>query len=299
MSAAPAASRTPYEFFDAAVVRTRRLSPSIVRVVLGDPSLARVVSEGRDQRFKLFLPRPGQNAPVLPESLGADWYARWRALDPGVRGVMRTYTIRDTRSDPPELDVDFALHGDLGPASAWARRARPGDRVAVLAPVRRGNGGVDFRLPPGADAVLLTGDETALPAVAGILAALPEGIPVRALLEVAHPDDRLPLPTKADADVQWFVRPRAAPSPLPAALASTPLHGRTPYAWLAGEATAVRAQRRHLVRDRALPRQAVTFTGYWRRGTTEDQLLARAARPAERTEPEAARSPAPAATAKA
>lgn len=280
MSASPADSGTPYEFFRAAVVRTLRLSPSLVRVVLGDPSLARVVSEGRDQRFKLFLPRPGQPEPVLPDPLGADWYARWHALDPAVRGVMRTYTIRDARADPPELDVHFALHGDLGPASAWARRAMPGDRVALLAPVRRGNGGVDFRLPPDADTVLLTGDETALPAVAGILAALPQGIRVRALLEVAHPEDRLPLPTRADADIRWHVRPKGTPSPLPLALTSTPLHGRSPYAWLAGEATAVRAQRRHLVHDRGFPRQAVTFTGYWRRGTTEDQLLAEAVRKA-------------------
>ena len=49
-----------------------------------------------------------------------------------------------------------------------------------------------------------------------------------------------------------------------------------PYAWLAGESATTRALRRHLVQDRGYPREAVSFTGYWRRGTTEDELLAAA-----------------------
>lgn len=36
------------------------------------------------------------------------------------------------------------------------------------------------------------------------------------------------------------------------------------YAWVAGESTAVQAIRRHLVRDRGIPRESITFTGYWR-----------------------------------
>jgi NADPH-dependent ferric siderophore reductase len=37
------------------------------------------------------------------------------------------------------------------------------------------------------------------------------------------------------------------------------------YAWLAGEAAAVVALRRHLVADRGLDRGSVAFMGYWRR----------------------------------
>lgn len=269
----------PWEFFHPRVVRTRRLSPTLVRITLGGPELARVVSGGRDQRFKLFLPRPGQDVPVLPDVLDERWYARWRAMDPDVRGVMRTYTIRAVRAEPAELDVDFALHGDLGPASRWARRAAPGDPVSVLAPVAPENGGVDFAPPTDARWVLLAGDETALPAIAGILAWLPAGLPVRAWIEVADPADMAELPTAAHAEVTWLVRPPGtAASPLPHALASAPPFPTTPgYAWIAGEASAVRAMRRHLLTDHAFPRTHITFTGYWRRGTTEDALLTEAA----------------------
>lgn len=284
MSTASAAAVTaaPYAFFHPRVVRTRRLSPTLLRVVLGCDELAAVVSGGCDQRFKLFLPHPGQDVPVLPDVLDTEWYARWRALDPDVRGIMRTYTIRGVRpaqdGRTAEIDVDFALHGDLGPASRWARRAVAGDPVSILAPVTHDNGGVDFRLPRDAGWVLLTADETALPAVAGILASLPAGLPVSAWIEVAHPDDRLPLATAADAGITWVVRERSG-RPFAETVTAGPLPGpaATGYAWLAGESSAVRALRRRLVDGPGLDRRRVAFTGYWRRGTTEDDLLTEAA----------------------
>lgn len=264
---------TTYRFLDARVLRTQRLSPSLLRVVLGGDGtgegLDPVVSGGRDQRLKIFLPRAGQHEPVLPEVLDENWYSGWRALDPEVRAVMRTYTIRDVRAQPAELDIDFALHGDLGPASRWAGAAAPGDRLTLLAPVVPDNGGVDFQPPDGTDWVLVCADESALPAVAAILEWLPQGTPVRAWISVADPADRIPLPTKCEAEITWVPRT----SSLPDAVAAAPFPPGTPYAWLAGESTLVRDTRRHLVGPRAFPRSAVTFTGYWRAGTTEDALL--------------------------
>lgn len=270
-------SRPPYDFFHPRVVRTERLSPHLIRVVFGGDDLARVVSGGRDQRLKLFLPQDGQDVPVLPDVLDVDWYVRWRQLDPDVRGVMRTYTIRDARAEPAEIDVDFALHGDLGPASRWAQRARPGDPVSLLAPTAADNGGVDFDPPEGTDWVLLTADETALPAVAAILGWLPAGTPVRVFAEVADPDDRIPLPTEADADITWLLRDGAdRTTAVLSAVSSAAFPPGAAYAWLAGESACVRALRRHLVADRALDRSRICFTGYWRQGITEDDLLTEA-----------------------
>ena len=47
------------------------------------------------------------------------------------------------------------------------------------------------------------------------------------------------------------------------------LRRATLYAWLAGEAAAVRAMRRHLVGERGIDRRAVAFMGYWRLGRAE------------------------------
>ncbi|GAA4614911.1 siderophore-interacting protein [Actinoallomurus liliacearum] len=270
------ATAAPFRFFDLRVVRTRRLGPSIVRITFGGAPLTGLACGGRDQRFKLFLPHPHQEAPVVPTEAGEEWFARWRAMDPAVRAVMRSYTVREQRRDPDELDVDFALHGDGGPACRWAARATPGDPVVVLGPVEPDNGGVDFRPPPNADWILLTGDETALPAVAGILAWLPASARVRVWIEVPHAADVQDLPTEAQAEVTWLVRENAPAGATLEAVRAATLPAGTPYAWIAGEAAGVRALRRHLVAERGFDRRAVMFTGYWRRGATEEDLLAEA-----------------------
>ncbi|WP_433855702.1 siderophore-interacting protein [Streptomyces kronopolitis] len=297
MTTTAAPATTPFRFFEVQVLRTRRLGPSMVRVTFGGDRLDELASGGRDQRFKLFLPQPHQDRPVFHDT-GDGWYTTWRAQDPAERPVMRSYTIREQRHDPAEFDVDFALHGAEpaaspklstpfeqggapttagGPASRWAARARPGDRLTVLAPAVEDNGGVDFRPPTGTDWILLTGDTTALPAIAGILSWLSPGTRAKVWIEIAHEDDRQELPSFADTDVSWLVRDgaTAAPGgPVLDALRAADLPGGTPYAWVAGEAGTVKAVRRHLVRERGIDRRAVTFTGYWRRGATEEDLLA-------------------------
>ncbi len=181
-TAAPATA--PFRFFDVHVTGVRRLSPSMVRITFGGERLDELASGGRDQRFKLFLPQPHQDRPVFTDT-SEGWYATWRAQDPAERPLMRSYTISEQRPGTGEFAVDFALHGaghgaaGGGPAARWAAGARVGDRLTVLAPVVEDNGGVDFRPPPGTDWILLTGDETALPAIAGILAWLSPGTRAR------------------------------------------------------------------------------------------------------------------------
>ncbi|MFI1202849.1 siderophore-interacting protein [Streptomyces sp. NPDC020883] len=283
MTATAAPTSAPFRFFDVRVARTRRLGPSMVRITFTGERLAELASGGRDQRFKLFLPQPHQSAPVF-EDTGDGWYATWRAQDPAERPVMRSYTIREQRPHLGEFDVDFALHGADdpasaagGPASRWALAARPGDRLTVLAPAVADNGGVDFRPPPGTDWILLTGDETALPAIAGNLAWLSPGTVAKVWIEIGHEDDRRALPSFADVEVTWLVREHAGPGrgePVLDALRAAGLPEGTPYAWIAGEAGTVKAVRRHLVRERGFDRRAVKFTGYWRRGATEEDLIA-------------------------
>ncbi|WP_207232371.1 siderophore-interacting protein [Micromonospora kangleipakensis] len=123
--------------------------------------------------------------------------------------------------------------------------------------------------------MLLVAEETALPAVEGILAWLPVGTRARVLVEAPDPADLRPLPTSADAEVTWVFRAQGRAALLPG-LRAVPLPTATPYAWVAGEAGMVRAVRRHLVGERGLDRRHVTFAGYWRRGLSEEELRAAA-----------------------
>ncbi|MFL6125459.1 siderophore-interacting protein [Actinophytocola sp.] len=259
-----------YVLFRVAVVRTERISPKMLRVTFGGPSLSGCVWAGHDHRVKLFLPLPGQTDPVVPE--GPDWFAEYRAMPAATKPPMRTFTIRELRPDSHELDVDFVLHGDLGPASTWAGRARPGDRVAILGPNARCPTvhGYEYRPDADTDWTLLAGDETALPAITGILAALPAERTALVFVEVESAAEIRPLPCAGNARVTWLSRdggPAVGGGLLREAIGRAEFPTGRPYAWLAGESSAVTGLRRHLVRDRGIDRKDVYFSGYWLLGS--------------------------------
>ncbi|MFH8615341.1 siderophore-interacting protein [Streptomyces sp. NPDC017979] len=277
----------PFRFFPLRVAATRRLSPSLIRVTFeGFPRqrLDDFEAGGRDQSLSLFLPHPGQDAPIVPLDAGGDdaddgydgsaTFAAWRALPEHVRAVMRSYSVRAQRNRPDgarEFDIDFAIHDDGGPACRWALQAEPGQRAMVLGPAVADNTSVRFRPPQDTDWTLIWGDETALPAVAAILEWLPPGTRAKVWLEVPHAGDRIELTTDAQAEVVWLVRDEGAPSAAEA-VAAAEFPSGTPYAWIAGESGSVKALRRHLVGERGVDRRKVTFVGYWRRGISEDGL---------------------------
>ncbi|MCJ0872132.1 siderophore-interacting protein [Streptomyces sp. AP-93] len=273
-----------FRFFALEVLRTRRLGHSFLRITFGGASLTDFRSGGYDQSLSLFLPPAGREHTVLPSTGEDTWFGDWRAMPDEERPVMRSYTVREQRRTPggvDEVDIDFVLHGSASPASSWAGRAVTGRRIMAIGPAVAENKSVRFQPPAATDTILMYADETALPAAAAILDRLPEGTPVRAWFEVPHEDDRLYLPTSADADVTWVVREPGAGRErtdrvLEALRAAERPASAAPYAWIAGESATIRAVRRHFVQDCGVDRRAVRFTGYWRLGATEDQLLAEA-----------------------
>lgn len=297
------AAQQTYRLFEVALKERRVLSPSLDRMVFTGADVARMKTEGPDQRIKVFFPLPGQDAPDVPS--GEDWYARYRALPDDARPPMRTFTLRQLRAGDCEVDVDFVLHGETGPASRWATHARPGDRVVLLAPdadCADSSEGWEWKPPAGVGQVLLVADETALPAVAGILeelAGLADPSRTLALLEIAQAGDAVPLKAPATAELVWLPRGQevhgqrllqAVQARLAAASAvaegaeldeidvdaqilweqADASADGAMYAWVAGEAGAVMAIRRYLVKDCGLDRRAITFMGYWRQGRVLD-----------------------------
>ncbi|MBB1256040.1 siderophore-interacting protein [Streptomyces sp. OF3] len=104
---------TPFRFFDARVLRVRRLSPSLTRVTFGGPGLDGFRSGGNDQSFSLFLPPPGRAVPDVPGRDGDGWFHAWRAQDPADRAIMRSYTIRAQRAGAGEDELTELLRVTL------------------------------------------------------------------------------------------------------------------------------------------------------------------------------------------
>jgi NADPH-dependent ferric siderophore reductase len=72
-----------------------------------------------------------RSRPVLPDEPPDDvmrWYQTFLAIPEHERPWMRSFTVRYLTADA--MTIDFVLHGDNGPASAWAASASPGDVLA-------------------------------------------------------------------------------------------------------------------------------------------------------------------------
>jgi NADPH-dependent ferric siderophore reductase len=235
------------------VRRSERITPRMVRVTLGGEELAGFGGDGPDRRIKMFFPVPGQDRPAVPRATSGG--PLWPTGEP--RPAIRTYTVRRFDPGEGELDVDFVLHEGHGPAAAWARDARPGSWVAVSEPGGR------FEPDPSAEFHVVIGDETALPAVATVLDALPTDVPALAFLEVADAGEEQRLP--GTAMIRWVHRGDREPgAPLTEAVRAATFPAGVGQAWLSGESACVRDLRKHLLDERGLDRRRVYATGYWR-----------------------------------
>lgn len=243
------------------VTAVRRVTPRTVRVTFTGDGLD-TLEPWPDQQLKLLFPPPGR--PVrLPADDDDDvmrWYQAYLAIPEDERPVMRSYTVRDRGQ--ATIDVDFVLHDDEtadGPATAWARTAAPGDVLGRYGP------DAAYRRPLStADTLLIAGDETAVPAAATLLAEVRNAV---VFLEVPEAAEEQPLP----GDVHWVHRDGAEHGDrLLEAVRGAKLPDGSVAAWLAGEATMVRALRRHLVGERGFAKGDIEFTGYWRRTLTQD-----------------------------
>lgn len=232
------------------------LTPLMRRVRLSGEALLRY-DRMDAMHVKLLVPPPG-SAPVWP-SLDAD--GRFRRGT----GLVRKYTIRRIDVAAGWMDIDFVLHTPAGPASAWAASAKPGDVIGLIGP---GGAGIDLDGP-----LLLAGDETALPAIARGLEALPSGgSAVTALIEVADRREEQPIVT--DANVVWLHRGDAEPGARLAAAVAEVAPDTATTVWAGCEFTAFVAIRRALRGALAHPRERHLVTAYWRRGTAGDRPFA-------------------------
>lgn len=305
-------TRPSYRPYRAYVHAVRRLSPHFVRVTFRGEAFEHFGTAGCDQRIKLLLPLSDgtlSDVGVDDDTILAagGWYALWRELPADRRSHMRTYTVRRIDTRAGEVTVDFVVHHDAGPAGAWADNAGVGDELIIVGPDERSPGraeGIDWH-PGTARRILLAGDETAVPAVSGILESLDPSYEVDAFLEVPSAEDFVEIAGPVSARVVWLARDDAphgevlhravrrwaetsgdvlsrAAAPRAQVLEEidvdrellwdSPGDGEGEfYAWIAGESAMVKTLRRLLVQGHGVDRKRVAFMGYWRLGQSERQ----------------------------
>jgi NADPH-dependent ferric siderophore reductase len=256
--------RHPLVLRRATVAAVRPVVPSIVRITLEGPELSGFASLGPTDHVKVFFPDPASGELLLPD-MRPEGLSR-----PAAAGtiISRDYTplgVHVAADGGTTLDLDFVLHGDEGPASAWAARATVGDELGIGGP--RGS-----RLAPtDIGRLLVIADETALPATRRWLGLVPASVPVTALFDVADEtvegyfEGQSFEGGDARIDTEWLLRDEG-PGQLDEALRSLgPIDDDT-FVFLAGEAATLVPLRRYLRHELGLPAEQVAASGYWKRG---------------------------------
>ena len=253
MADEPRRRREPPSFRPVGVRSIEFPTPHMARVVLSGDELAGFAVDEPAASVRLLLPTPGEVELVMPT-----WDGNVFLLPNGERATIRTFT--PLRVDPMvgELSIDVVIH-ESGAASGWVQRASPSDPAAVSGPGR------GYTIDPGAEAFVLAGDETAMPAIGQLLEAIPLDRRVHVMIEVGYPDARMDLHHHPMASVAWLDLPSgAAPGTALFEAVTAAAIGPDTRIWVAGEAEAMQRVRRHLFEERKLPRAAVTVRGYWK-----------------------------------
>lgn len=246
----------------ARVAMTEALTPSLVRVVLEGGDLTDLVMPDATDAYI--------NAAFRPTDASYD-----EIFDPQTVRVThpeaglpprRRYTVREWDAVSHRLTVDFVVHGDRGVAGPWAANAQPGDVLVFTGP----NGG--YRPDAHAGWHLLMGDESALPAIAASLEALPAA--ARAVVRVVcdGPEHEIDLASPAAVDLEWLHRQgdERDESLLLVAAEALDFGEGKPFGFVHGEADEIRAVRRHLLQERCLTRRDLSCSPYWRRAMTDE-----------------------------
>lgn len=258
----PPPPTAPANLHEISVISAEDVTPRMRRVKFACADVSPFVAG--DMHVRLLVPPRGRR-PVWP-GIREDGRLAWPTGEDKL--VVRAYTIRAVDIERGELWIDFLQHpapGVMTPGADFARDAEPGQIVGLLGP-----GGGDM---PKASSMLLVGDETALPAIARIVAEAEPGACLRAIIEVEDEAEQQVLATRATLDVRWLHR-ASYPADAQGVIANEAMAAiaeveADTFVWAACEKKDIRAIKSFLkARDHDRTRRYLAW--YWERGVAQE-----------------------------
>jgi len=245
------------------VVASERISPHLVRLTFSVETVSDFPDNGvTDAYLKLIFVDPalGLTPPYDVRALRLELPAEQAPR-------VRTYSVRSVDRTAGTIAVDFVVHGDEGIAGPWAATAQPGDTIAASGP-----GGA---YGPSATAPfhLLVGDLAALPAISAALEQVPTGVPGLALIEIHDEADAIDLAGEHAVEVRWLLNTDDGDIEFLARACREAQWPGDAQVFAHGEREAIKAVRA-VMREREIPRDALSISAYWARGRSEDAFQA-------------------------
>lgn len=256
--------------------RREFVSPNLIRIYLTGEDIEKFEHATLGENNKLFIPSVDYKDVQFP--VFDNDKKRWDFANDYNKPYIRTYTHRGIDLQNREMIIDFAYHGDVGPASAWAANAQKGDKLGVAMKLGKG------ALYPESDNYILVGDITAIPVLSVILETLPEGKQVKAFFEVPSEQDKIHIDTKANAQIEWIVNEDpVSGSPLSKMVINflDKVQENT-FIYAASEYRTIKELRMHLRKQLNWPKEQIYAYSYWKAGQSEQD--SEASRREERSE---------------
>lgn len=245
------ASRNPIR--TVTVLRTHLLTPNMKRITVSGSELRGFPEHQESGYVKLIF---------------ANYSAETASdrQDKSQKPLMRTYTIRRHDPEALEMDIDFVVHGDNGPASAWAMQAQVGDSLTLTGP-----GGKKV-VEMSADWFFIAGDMTALPAISINLQQMPRDARGYAVIEIIDKADRQQLQAPEGIELHWVINPHPdIPNKhLSNAVKALPWQAGKVNVWVAAEFDTMRDLRRYFKQEMAVGRSDIYASSYWKIGETDE-----------------------------
>ena len=222
----------------ATVIESVHIAPHVVRIRMQSPTLFDDAKAEPAAWLRFWFPDPdGSNTEF-----------------------QRAYTISEADVAAGRFAVDVVLHDPAGPASLWARTARPGTTIAVMSLMGSSRFGMRDEQPAG---YLLIGDSASIPGLNGIVEVVPDDVPIEMYLEQHDDHDTLiPLAGHPRLRVHWVARHDE--KSLAAAIESRDWSDW--YAWATPEATSLKHVRKRLRDEFEIPKSGIHAQAYWSAG---------------------------------
>ena len=242
------------------VKSTELITPNLRRVIFTSEGLSSFPNETAGLHIKAFVPKPGQDKPVLPE-ISSEGRPIWPA--PEIKPYVRAYSVSYFDKDACEIGIDFVLH-KKGPASIWAAEAKAGDFLGLSNP-----GGPEVMVAVG-EVYLFAGDLSALPAMRVLLSRLPENAKGTAFIQTPSERDRVVMDIKSiEFQVNWLIKDQMDSQQLSNAVKDWTWANGKVSAWVAGESTEVVRIRKYL-KTQGLSTLDYYAIPYWKLGESEE-----------------------------
>ena len=180
---------------------------------------------------------------------------------------IRTYSVRKVNAELSSIDVEFALHQGVAPASNWAEQATVGSEATISSPVP------GQMLAQDADWHIIAADLTGMPAALVNIEALPASAKGYAVFEVSAKEDIRDIPYQAGLELIWVVNPEpgSEAAPLAEKVKALPWLEGEVSTWAACEFTTMRALRAYFRKERGIDKNKAYVSSYWKKGMSEDQ----------------------------